>query len=288
MAEESTILFTDDLDGFIAKRNDSDGYALIVHCMAGRMQIDLNQERFEIVAGDLLFCHPKFIVGNYMRTPDFRCRLIGIAPHAIDEVAFLCIREDNLWWEKTQYLLAHPILHLTERQAALLDVFAELNSIYNTYETTTIRLKIKNVFLQAGILEIFSWLEELVMKEAASEKPSQKEVIFRRFVMLLRQVNGAQREVRWFANELSISPKYLTTVCRSFSGHSASELIGESTLQEIKRLLQQTDYSTKEISARLGFTNLSFFCKFVKRGLGMTASDYRRTQRNNVFAKQSN
>lgn len=149
-------------------------------------------------------------------------------------------------------------------------------------------MKIKNVFLQAGILEIFSWLEELVMKEATSEKPSQKEVIFRRFVMLLRQVNGAQREVRWFANELSISPKYLTTVCRSFSGHSASELIGESTLQEIKRLLQQTDYSTKEISARLGFTNLSFFCKFVKRGLGMTASDYRRTQRNNVFAKQSN
>lgn len=287
MSENNTIIFSEDLEDFLLRRNESEGYAMMLFCAAGKMQIDLNHEHFELKEGDLLFCHPHFIIGHYMRTPDFHCRLIGFVAQALDEMAFLCFREDNLWWEKTQYLFAHPILHLTERQTTLINVFAELNQIYGSCEITPTREKIKNILLQAGILEILSWLEELIPKNSSSKKPAQKEVIFRRFIMLLQQSNGAHREVKWFANELSITPKYLTTVCKEVSGRSASELIDEFTLQEIRRLLQHTDFTTKEISVKLGFSNLSFFCKYVKRGFGMTVTEYRQTLRNNSTTKDN-
>ena len=55
-----------------------------------------------------------------------------------------------------------------------------------------------------------------------------------------------------------------------------SALIEEITIREIKRLLRQNDLSIKEICTQMRFVSLSFFCKYVKTHLGMTASEYRR------------
>lgn len=76
MSENNTIIFSEDLEDFLLRRNESEGYAMMLFCAAGKMQIDLNHEHFELKEGDLLFCHPHFIIGHYMRTPDFHCRLI--------------------------------------------------------------------------------------------------------------------------------------------------------------------------------------------------------------------
>ena len=56
-----------------------------------------------------------------------------------------------------------------------------------------------------------------------------------------------QREVRWYADRLAVTPKYLSVVCNTVTGKSAQVVINDLTVQEIKRLLLQTDMSAQHI-----------------------------------------
>lgn len=57
----------------------------------------------------------------------------------------------------------------------------------------------------------------------------------------------------------------------------ALEVINRCIIDDVRRLLHNPDKSVKEISNELGFPNLSFFGKYVKRMLGMSPKAYRKS-----------
>lgn len=57
----------------------------------------------------------------------------------------------------------------------------------------------------------------------------------------------------------------------------ASEVINRCIIDDVRLLLHNPDKSVKEISNELGFPNLSFFGKYVKRMLGMSPKAYRKS-----------
>ena len=71
-----------------------------------------------------------------------------------------------------------------------------------------------------------------------------------------------------------------SAVIKKESGRGPLEWIHEYTLQAIIRQLSYSDKSIKEISADLGFPNLSFFGKFVRAHLGTSPTEYRRLHGN--------
>lgn len=46
-------------------------------------------------------------------------------------------------------------------------------------------------------------------------------------------------------------------------------------LEEIRYYLKQTDLSIKQVCDRIGFSNPSFFGKYVRQHLGMTPIEFR-------------
>ena len=94
--------------------------------------------------------------------------------------------------------------------------------------------------------------------------------------MLLAKSNGTQRSVKDYADELYVSPKYLTSICRKHEGKTASDLITFNTVGHIKQMLLYSTLSIKEIALQLGFDNLSFFGKYVKKHLGHSPNNYRK------------
>ena len=80
----------------------------------------------------------------------------------------------------------------------------------------------------------------------------QVDKIFHRFIMLLSKNDGTQRSVVDYANELCVSPKYLTSICRKHEGKTASELITLNVIAQIKQLLLFSSLSIKEIALKMG------------------------------------
>lgn len=99
-------------------------------------------------------------------------------------------------------------------------------------------------------------------------KTSSAQNIFNRFTCLLEQTTVKNRPVAWWASQVNVSAKYLSSICREVEGKSARTLIAESVIQEASRLLQNPELSIKEISDRLGFVNQSHFGTYFKRQTG--------------------
>ena len=106
-------------------------------------------------------------------------------------------------------------------------------------------------------------------------KVSQAGTLFQQFIDMLNATPVKHRPVEWYAGELCITPKYLSTICKNHSGKTANEWIREHVLEDIRYYLKQTDLTMTQIADRLGFPNPSFFGKYVKEHFGMTPMQVR-------------
>ena len=274
------IIISENLDELLQRFSNENDCSLIIYCTEGKLQIEINGQPHLIETNDLLLCRPNLIIGNYMQSPDMQCHVIAIREHALDDIFYLCVREDTKWWEKSNYILQHPVIHLDKRQQELSLLFNRLFQLYREDTRSGLSENIRRIFVQAAIYELLNWLEESIEQTPETEhKQGRQEILFRDFARLLQENKGRQREVRWYADRLAVTPKYLSVVCNTVTGKSAQVVINDLTVQEIKRLLLQTDMSVKEICVELDFVSLSFFCKYVKKHLGMTAHQYRSSSR---------
>lgn len=286
--QNKDIVLSDNLNKLLELHLNDNESSLIIYCIAGKLQIEMNEHTFTIKNHDMLLCRPEHIIGHYTYSPDMQCRAIFIQKHALDDVLYVCMREDNKWWEKAEYIRSHPIIHLNGRQQELAYLFDRLLSLYEEDdEHIELSEKIRRVFAQAAIYEFLSWLEQDTEKQETPQilkKNSRQDILFRDFMRLTSEQAGCQREVRWYAECLSVTPKYLSAACLYVSGKSASAIIQDVTVQEIKRLLRQTDLTIKEICVKMNFVSLSFFCKYAKQHLGMSANAYRAAEHNNLYS----
>ena len=84
--------------------------------------------------------------------------------------------------------------------------------------------------------------------------------------------------VKWYANELCLTPKHLSTSIQQVSGKTANQWIDEMTLQEVCRQLKFTNRSIQEIAYDLNFPNQSFFGKYFKHHIGCSPGVYRQNK----------
>ena len=59
--------------------------------------------------------------------------------------------------------------------------------------------------------------------------------------------------IGFYANQLYVTPKYLSAVCKEVSGQTASELITQYMVKDILYLLRNSQKSIKEIANELNF-----------------------------------
>lgn len=87
-----------------------------------------------------------------------------------------------------------------------------------------------------------------------------------------------ERGVRFYADHLCLSPKYLTSLVKSVSGSSVQQLVFKAITKKAISLITTTDKSIKEIADYLNFPNASAFGTFFKKQVGMSPVNYRQNE----------
>lgn len=106
-------------------------------------------------------------------------------------------------------------------------------------------------------------------------RPRSRRVLYtREFVRLVRKYFRHEHTVRFYANKLCISPKYLSLVVKESCGHTAAEIIDEYLLLEAKNLLRFSGKNIQQIAFELNFSNQSSFGKYFKNLTGMSPSEF--------------
>ena len=114
--------------------------------------------------------------------------------------------------------------------------------------------------------------------EEQNNSHNRAEEYFKQFTHLLGEHFREERSVGFYARQLCITPKYLTTLIKRISGKSVSEWIDSYVILEAKTLLKYSNMSVQEIAYYLNFPNQSFFGSYFKRNAGMSPSQYKAKQ----------
>lgn len=109
---------------------------------------------------------------------------------------------------------------------------------------------------------------------------SRQYAFFNEFLSLLNQQHKAERAVQYYAKQLNITPKYLSSIVHKFTGMTASQAIDQYVVFAIKQTLYSNEYNIKKVSEEYNFQSQSFFGRYFKRITGLSPNAY--LKKNNI------
>lgn len=95
------------------------------------------------------------------------------------------------------------------------------------------------------------------------------------FVNLINSRYNQHKSVRFYADQLNITPNYLNMLSKKQFGRNAGEMITSRIMLEAKRLLYHTESDVSQIAFKLGFEDPSYFTRTFKRVEGKSPSEFR-------------
>jgi AraC-like DNA-binding protein len=115
------------------------------------------------------------------------------------------------------------------------------------------------------------------------EQTPRKEALTISFTNLVQLHFIKHRNVKYYADLLYITPKYLTETVKEVMGKSAGEVIDHFVMLEAKLLLENPKLSIAQIASALNFSDQSFFGKYFKRHAALSPKEFRAA--NNVMSR---
>ncbi|MCD7970313.1 MAG: AraC family transcriptional regulator [Alistipes sp.] len=173
-----------------------------------------------------------------------------------------------------RYLKKHPAYNHTQASAKLARFqFGLLEALYsdagNRFRSVIATNHLRNILLNT--CDKIQRREGLPVKEGGG----RREEIYHRFIRLIHKHCTGHRDVRFYADKLCISPRYLAAMTHSTLGETPKFTIDKHVIQEIKTLLSFSDMTLEQIAGKLNFPDQSYLGRFFKRHTGMSLNRYR-------------
>lgn len=239
--------------------------ARILFLKKGSMRNLLNFEEYEIQERTLAIFPPNFNIENTNISTDFSAEII-----ALKETFFES--EDMIKLFST--IWSNPyILQLNEEEFRMVEKYFSLTrDLLNTTFSTSIKLSLQHL-LNSFILNIKTFSGRSIEKDIQSP---YKISMFRRFISLVKEHYKQERTIGFYANQLSITPHYLSALIKQTSGETVMQWINKMVILKSKELLREGNLLVYEISNELNFPNPSFFSRFFKKQTGITPFQYQK------------
>ena len=242
-------------------------FVAFVFCLKGEIELWLDQQRYTLRACDGLFVENNTIVEVGTPSHDFSCKICAFRTDLgfsfISKSAFRAIMQ----------IQQDPVIHFTDAEMTLMLKYYELLDFKMSCQSLSTGKESITSIIKAYAGDLLSSISHHLHADDSMLRQGDK--LFRKFVLMLAD-DAHERSVKSYADELCVSPKYLTSVCQQQSNKTASQIISLAVTSRIKQLLLYSDLSIKEIAAELHFGNLSFFGKYVKKHLGQSPNNYRK------------
>lgn len=246
-------------------------YNTIVFCKAGRILVEVGgQEQVKVHPGQLMLIPLGKLVQPMFVSTDIDASILMVSDHILNTALGSQI---NIW-NRAMYMKK---LYVIEETGWLSGIENYAKSIMKEKNQPKLFHEVLLSFFRTMLLMICeTLLENEEMKKSTDISSTHDKDIFNRFLQLLSENEKKHRKVSYYAAEINITPKYLSSICKRVSGKSPMRWITESVMEECYKMLTQTDYSIKEISNIMGFPNASFFGQYFKEEAHVTPNEYRK------------
>ena len=130
--------------------------------------------------------------------------------------------------------------------------------------------------VQHVLMAIFYSSDRLRTIKDDADVRTSADNISRAFLKMVKDNFRSERQLKYYADALCITPRYLSRVVKDCTGSSAADWIERYVVLEARALLKSTNMTIQQISDYLNFPSQTFFGKYFKRRTGLSPKEYRR------------
>lgn len=245
-------------------------------CTNGEVQVSLEKEVYQIRRGDMYIYMPSSPVRLLYKSDDAEGLLVALNVDFMLPVVQRVANTENLL-----HIRRNPFFSLKEEEYGYISAMLE-----KLWERVHEQETERKSFLQQRLqVELVKSMAQTITYEVLgiyfSRLPiepmvlTKKDLVFHQFLLSLFRHFRQEREVSFYAELQHLSPRYFSSIIKEKSGNNALQWIVQMVITESKLLLETSELSIKEISARLNFPTQSFFGKYFKQYVGISPKEYR-------------
>ena len=240
-------------------------------CTAGEGSFVFNEHCYHIAKNDLVVIPSPERVKNLAAHADLQVEWFAADYKFLQSL----LPSNNYSIGGSISLNQDPVIKLTDEQARhLLDDFHRLRDRMDDRHLQFYRELMGSLCLTM-MYDIF---EAHAQRDATENHSDRAGYIVKQLMALLATgISQTEREVRYYAERLNVSPKYLSETVRRMTGHSVTSYIDRHTIPILKDYLGDESLSLTQIADCMNFATLSYFSRYCTKHLGLSPSEYRQS-----------
>jgi len=249
---------------FIEEPHRHDSY-LMVFFTDGSGIHEIDFDRFEIQKGSLFVLQP-----GQMHHWSLSDDIEGFVIIFSQELYNLYFGQKNI----NDYNFYHSIHNRPE----MLFAGEEIPKILPYFKLLTEENMKQNNFQLDKMLNLLDCIHiEIARKysETYSHQTHSYNIKINTFEKLLEQHYKEEKSPSFYADKLNITLKHLNRICNEILEKTATEVIMDRVILEIKRMLIDKQLAVNEVASAVGYDDYSYFSRFFKKNTGYSPTAFR-------------
>lgn len=233
-------------------------------CVSGHAEVMINLDTYKVVPGDLIILAPHVIKQWKYMSPDYVLADIFFTRDFITTNNHVNPDKFSFFWAGARGVLA---LQSPQSITASIRFIQQKCLEEQTYKDDVLRNLINSLLYEIAA----------IYTETSTANLSRSQLLVTDFKRLVSTHFMKERGLKFYADQLFITPKHLTETLREVTGKTAGDWISEAVTLEAKVLLQSPSLNISQISDMLHFADQSTFGKFFKNQTGMSPATYKQS-----------
>ncbi len=237
---------------------------IISMCHSGCLEAEYDSANVQFHPQDLAIVYPMHTLVVHRVSSDYHATLIAVSSEFYTKFGKLFFSDKRSVYERI------PHFHLADSQ------YDDMMSFADAIRRIT-RLNIKSrEDITRGCLYLLSQIIDFFHDTAFATMGDATKSLSNRFYNAIIENCHLHRDVWFYARLFHLSPKYFSKVIQQQTGHNAGHWIRHFVILHAKQMLTyNADVAIQAIADRLGFSDQASFCRYFKRGTGLSPTQYR-------------
>ncbi|MEH6656291.1 helix-turn-helix domain-containing protein [Leeuwenhoekiella marinoflava] len=201
--------------------------------------------------GFLLYIHEDFLVNHSLHS---EINKYGFFDYEVNEALHLSPKEEDILWDLFNKIQVEYYNNQDEYSKDI--VLTHIDSFLKYAQRFYKRQFLNRSVLSGSIITKFTEILKQYFENGGLQK-------------------SGLPSVKYMAEKLALSPKYLSDLLKQETGKTALEHIHIALVIEAKNILMSTDKTVSETAYQLGFENPPYFSRLFKKEVGITPTAYR-------------
>lgn len=253
-------------------------FVLVAVCHEGNGSGAVNLHSFQMQRNDLVVVLPTQIIQSYEVSEDFKGTFILFSEQLFSRLGQ---GDAYLFYKKVENT---PLYQMDEGTAAVFRSYIDLVHNLLEIQRTTPNMEEVLQLLTRLFFVMVGWFVHASPED--NDAQHRENEVMMRFLQLVKLHYREHHDVGFYADKMSLSAKYMTTLIKRASGKPPIQWIEDYVILDAKAQLSSTVNTIQQITFDLNFQSQSLFARYFKRAVGMSPSEYRDSLRVYQIAKQ--